>query len=63
MFFKVLQKNAFSHKKIKIYERVPKFKNYPHHWSINANEGVPFSVDSHLLSGMLSGTKPQGIYL
>ena len=26
MFFKVLQKNAFSHKKIKIYARVPKFK-------------------------------------
>ena len=44
MFFKVLQKNTFSHKKIKIYARVPKLKKLSLSQNIVANGGVPFTV-------------------
>ena len=62
MFFKVLQKNTFSHKKIKIYWRVPqknqnllkgsKIKKIIPSLNNVANGGVPFTV--HLSNEMLA---------
>ena len=52
MFFKVLQKNTFSHKTKS--KSMQGSQNYPRHWSIDADEGVPTYIT---LKGKESATK------